>query len=76
MAGPVWKIPLFVIDVLEDLGVPYHVGGSFASSIHGIPWQRSQTCSIELWQAEAHARSGIFAARPSQRKGKELRLNT
>jgi hypothetical protein len=39
MAGPVWKIPLEVIDVLESLGVPYHVGGSFASSIHGIPRQ-------------------------------------
>jgi hypothetical protein len=30
---------LRVIDVLESLGVPYHVGGSWASSVHGIPRQ-------------------------------------
>ena len=26
-----------IVQVLDDLGVPYMVGGSFASSIHGIP---------------------------------------
>jgi hypothetical protein len=39
MAGVGWEIPLRVIGVLEELGVPYHVGGSFASSIHGVPRQ-------------------------------------
>ena len=34
-----WEVPLRVIGVLEELGVPYHVGGSFASSIHGVPRQ-------------------------------------
>jgi len=28
-----------VIDILEDLGVRYHLGGSFASAIHGVPRQ-------------------------------------
>jgi hypothetical protein len=34
-----WTVPLQVIAVLENLEVPYHVGGSFASSIHGVPRQ-------------------------------------
>ena len=28
-----------VIDVLEELGIRYHLGGSFASAIHGVPRQ-------------------------------------
>jgi hypothetical protein len=28
-----------VIDLLEELGVRYHLGGSFASAIHGVPRQ-------------------------------------
>jgi hypothetical protein len=27
---------LFVIDALEALGVPYFIGGSVASAIHGV----------------------------------------
>jgi hypothetical protein len=30
------RIALQVIEVLDDLGVPCHVGGSFASSVHGL----------------------------------------
>ncbi|MBI2566631.1 MAG: hypothetical protein HYV63_06325 [Candidatus Schekmanbacteria bacterium] len=30
---------LQVVDVLEDLAIPFHLGGSFASSIHGAPRQ-------------------------------------
>lgn len=30
---------LEVIDIFEELGVAYHVGGSFAGSVHGIPRQ-------------------------------------
>lgn len=33
------RIALQVIEVLEDLEIPYHVGGSFASSVHGFPRQ-------------------------------------
>jgi len=39
------RVALQVIDVLDDLGVRYHVGGSYASSIHGIP---RQTQDIDL----------------------------
>jgi hypothetical protein len=28
-----------VIDILEELGIRYHLGGSFASAIHGVPRQ-------------------------------------
>lgn len=33
------------LDVLEELGVEYHLGGSYASSIHGVP---RQTQDIDL----------------------------
>jgi len=32
-------VALEVIDVLESLGVGYHLGGSYASSLHGFPRQ-------------------------------------
>jgi hypothetical protein len=32
-------VVLGVIDVLEDLGARYHLGGSFASAVHGVPRQ-------------------------------------
>jgi hypothetical protein len=32
-------VVLHVIDILEELGVRYHLGGSFASAIHGVPRQ-------------------------------------
>jgi hypothetical protein len=33
------QVALRIIEVLEELSAPYHVGGSYASSIHGIPRQ-------------------------------------
>lgn len=39
MNGDSLQVALRVIEVLEDLGIRYHVGGSFASSIHGVPRQ-------------------------------------
>jgi hypothetical protein len=39
------RVALQVIDVLDELGIPYHLGGSFASSVHGIP---RQTQDIDL----------------------------
>ena len=36
--GPL-EVAYGVIQALEELGVAYHVGGSFASSIHGVPRQ-------------------------------------
>jgi hypothetical protein len=38
-------VALEVIDVFEAMGIPYHVGGSWASSIHGVP---RQTLDIDL----------------------------
>lgn len=32
-------VVLGVIDILEDLGTRYHLGGSFASAVHGVPRQ-------------------------------------
>jgi len=32
-------VALEVIDVLESLGIGYHLGGSYASSLHGFPRQ-------------------------------------
>lgn len=39
MTGETVQIALQVIGILEDLAIPYHVGGSFASSVHGFPRQ-------------------------------------
>ncbi len=39
MIPEVVRVAVQVIEILEDLGIPYHVGGSFASSIHGVPRQ-------------------------------------
>jgi len=33
------RVALLVIDAFDALGIPYQVGGSFASSVHGIPRQ-------------------------------------
>jgi len=39
MTGESIRIALQVIGILEDLAIPHHVGGSFASSVHGFPRQ-------------------------------------
>lgn len=39
------RVALIVIGALDDMGVRYHLGGSYASSIHGIP---RQTQDIDL----------------------------
>ena len=36
---------LRVIDIFETLGIQYHLGGSYASSIHGVP---RQTQDVDL----------------------------
>lgn len=33
------KAVLEVIDLFEELEIPYHIGGSLASSVHGVPRQ-------------------------------------
>jgi hypothetical protein len=32
-------VVLHVVDPLEVLGIRYHLGGSFASAVHGVPRQ-------------------------------------
>ncbi len=39
------QVALRVIDALEAMGIQYHLGGSYASSIHGIP---RQTQDVDL----------------------------
>ena len=39
MISQALQVTLAVVDVLERLGIAYHLGGSFASSIHGVPRQ-------------------------------------
>jgi hypothetical protein len=41
----VLRVLFQVVDALDQLAIPYHLGGSFASSIHGIP---RQTQDIDL----------------------------
>lgn len=42
---PSLGVVFHVIDILEDLGVRYQLGGSFASAIHGVP---RQTMDVDL----------------------------
>ncbi len=35
---------LRVIEIFESLGVEYYLGGSYASSIHGVPRQTQVGC--------------------------------
>jgi hypothetical protein len=38
-------VVLGVIGILEDLGMRYHLGGSFASAVHGVP---RQTMDVDI----------------------------
>lgn len=45
------KVAFLVLDVLDSLGRRYHLGGSYASSIHGIPRQTHDVdivCELRL----------------------------
>ena len=44
-APPSLEVVLHVIEILEDLDLEYHLGGSFASAIHGVP---RQTMDVDL----------------------------
>jgi hypothetical protein len=54
------QIAVRVIDVLEELEIPYHVGGSFASSIHGVP---RLTRDLDLVVELPNALVPLFVAR-------------
>ncbi|NOZ95011.1 MAG: hypothetical protein GXP47_09785 [Acidobacteria bacterium] len=63
MSGPsLLEVVVLVVDILERLSIPYHLGGSFASTIHGVPRQTgdvdlvvdlSHTAGIHLVEALA-----------------------
>ena len=50
----VLEVTLRVVDILEGLGVPYLVGGSVASSLHGIP---RSTQDVDLAYLHREAKS-------------------
>ncbi len=55
MTGETIQIALQVIGILEDLAIPYHVGGSFASSVHGFPRQtRDLDLVVDLQASSVH----------------------
>lgn len=37
-----------VLKVLENLGIPYHVGGSFASTLHGVGYRENGRTSCAI----------------------------
>jgi D-ribose pyranose/furanose isomerase RbsD len=39
------RVALIVLEILDRLGIPYHLGGSYASAIHGVP---RQTQDVDL----------------------------
>ncbi len=45
MISEALRVTLAVIDAFVEIGVRYHLGGSFASSIHGVP---RQTRDVDL----------------------------
>ncbi|MBP7146121.1 MAG: hypothetical protein KBD01_01140 [Acidobacteria bacterium] len=56
-------LALRVVGVLERLGIPYHVGGSFASAIHGVPRQtRDLDVVVDLHQQQVDALVGALGS--------------
>jgi hypothetical protein len=49
------RVAFLVVDALESLGVRYHLGGSLASSIHGVPRQTQDVdIVVALDAADVH----------------------
>jgi hypothetical protein len=46
------RVALRVIEIFETLGIQYHLGGSYASSIHGVPRQTQDVDLIAKLQPE------------------------
>ena len=57
-------ITMLVAGVYERLGVPYFVGGSFASSLHGIP-RATQDVDIVAEMKDSHVPAFVAALRPT-----------
>jgi len=54
------QVAFRVIDVLDDLGIGYHLGGSYASSLHGFP---RQTQDIDMVVDLDRSAAGALASR-------------
>lgn len=59
-ANPQIAVILGVIEVLDALAVPHHLGGSYASSIHGVP---RYTHDVDIVVALTPAKVALLAAR-------------
>ncbi|HJN16191.1 MAG TPA: hypothetical protein QGH10_11890 [Armatimonadota bacterium] len=53
---------LRVLEILEDMGVGYVVGGSYASSVHGVP---RSTNDLDLTAARSPMFSGATCSKCS-----------
>ena len=70
---------LEVVDALDALGVPYHLGGSFASSTHGVPRQTQDVDLVVEIDADAAERlveslaGAFYGSAPRARRAVETR---
>lgn len=46
------KVMFRVLQILDRIGVPYHLGGSYASAIHGVPRQTHDVIAGEFYVDE------------------------
>lgn len=44
-------VTLLVVDTLEDLGVPYFIGGSLATAVHGVARATLDLSYLREWAA-------------------------
>lgn len=49
MQGEATRITLFVTQTLEQIGILYAVGGSFASSLHGVMRSTLDLAYLRKW---------------------------
>ena len=79
MTPSLWAVPLQVIAVLESLGVRHHVGGSFASSIHGVPRQTrdldlvAELMPVHVAAFTAHLQADFYLDEEAMRRAIERR---
>ena len=57
------KVAFRVLEILDRFGVSYHIGGSYASAIHGIPRQTHDVdLVVDLRQDRVHDLARTLAA--------------
>ena len=60
---PPFEVTFRIVRILEELGIEYHLGGSFASSLHGVP---RQTHDVDLVAALSLRKAAQLVARLSE----------